>query len=151
MSASSFRCTYYSQLICHPPKRTKGFSVRVSSLPCGLAVYWRPRPLGTRQYIITNQTQIYFLLKEVWNCITIEIMYRHIIRKISSTPLKNFLIDMLIFVKRHTFKRQYAAWLHAIDIWVYKQNLATWVYLMDEARGLDKVHETAHINVKLLH
>ncbi len=37
--------------LVHPPKRTKGFLDLVSLLPCGLAVYWRPRPLGTRQYI----------------------------------------------------------------------------------------------------
>ncbi len=36
--------------------------------------------------------------------------------------------------------------------WVYVQSFATWV--LDEARGLDKFHETGrgpHINVKLLH
>ncbi len=32
----------------------------VSSLPCGLAVYWRPRPLGTRQYIHVYCTLIMF-------------------------------------------------------------------------------------------
>ncbi len=40
------------------------------------------------------------------------------------------------------------------SFWVYKPILPTWVHLLDEARGLDKVHETgrwAYLNVKLLH
>ena len=37
--------------LAHLGVRTKGFLDRVSSLLCGLAVYWRPCPLGMRQYV----------------------------------------------------------------------------------------------------